>query len=86
MKFIARHLNLVGLLLLASFATAAAGLYFDMPQKLRSKQTPATPTTIEHKGGCCADKAKAEPVQPLPAACPHLAAAVDSGCGSGCSH
>jgi hypothetical protein len=86
MKFIARHLNLIGLLLLASFATAAAGLYFDVPQKLRSKPAPTASATSEHKAGCCADKAKVEPAQPPPAACPHLAAAADSGCSSGCSH
>lgn len=31
MKFIARHLNLIGLLLLAAFGAAAAGLYFQTP-------------------------------------------------------
>lgn len=36
MKFIARHLNLIGLFLLVSFAAAAAGLYFDLPQKLQA--------------------------------------------------
>lgn len=36
MKFIARNLNLIGLLLLASFAAAAAGLYFDVPQKIHA--------------------------------------------------
>jgi hypothetical protein len=32
MKFIARHLNLIGLLMLAAFGAAAAGLYFQTPQ------------------------------------------------------
>ncbi len=86
MKFIARHLNLIGLLLLAGFTAAFAGLYFDVPQKLWSKPVAAAPAAIEPKGGCCADKAKAEPVQPPPASCPHLAATADSGCGDGCSH
>ena len=36
MKFIARHLNLIGLLMLVSFAATAAGLYFDVPQKLQT--------------------------------------------------
>lgn len=36
MKFIARHLNLIGLFLLASFVAAAAGLYFDVPQKVQA--------------------------------------------------
>jgi len=31
MKFIARHLNLIGLLLLTAFGAAAAGLYFQTP-------------------------------------------------------
>jgi hypothetical protein len=34
MKFIERHLNLIGILMLTSFAAAAAGLYFDMPGKI----------------------------------------------------
>jgi len=36
MKFIARHLNLIGLLLLASFATAAAALYFQVPGRTQT--------------------------------------------------
>ena len=32
MKFIARHLNLIGLLMLAAFGAAAAGLYFQTPK------------------------------------------------------
>ena len=31
MKFIARHLNLIGLLMLAAFGAAATGLYFQTP-------------------------------------------------------
>ena len=31
MKFIARHLNLIGLLMLAAFGAAATGLYFHTP-------------------------------------------------------
>ena len=34
MKFIARNLNLIGLLLLAGFATAATALYFHVPQPI----------------------------------------------------
>lgn len=44
MKFITRHLNLIGLLLLASFAVAATGLYFDVPQKIRAARAKASPT------------------------------------------
>ena len=36
MKFIARHLNLIGLLLLAAFSAAAAGLYFQTPASTKS--------------------------------------------------
>ncbi|MEK7780737.1 MAG: heavy metal-binding domain-containing protein [Verrucomicrobiota bacterium] len=36
MKFIARHLNLIGLLLLASFASAAAALYFQVPERIQT--------------------------------------------------
>ena len=39
MKFIAKNLNLIGLLLLAGFATAAAGLYFGVPQKAQAAPT-----------------------------------------------
>lgn len=42
MKFIARHLNLIGLLLLVSFAAAAAGLYFDVPQKIHAARVKAS--------------------------------------------
>ena len=40
MKFIARHLNLIGLLMLVAFGAAAAGLYF---------QTPDYPPTVKAK-------------------------------------
>ena len=36
MKSIARNLNLIGLLLLASFATAAAALYFHVPGRTQT--------------------------------------------------
>ena len=92
MKFIAKNLNLIGLFLLASFGAAAAGLYFDVPQMLRSKPVKAATVAVEQPaqpGGCCANKALVEPTPPpAPAAatCPHLAAKADSGCGDGCSH
>jgi hypothetical protein len=34
MKFIERHLNLIGILLLTAFVGAAAGLYWDVPEKI----------------------------------------------------
>lgn len=43
MKFIARHLNLIGLLLLVSFAAATAGLYFDVPQKVQAARAKTAP-------------------------------------------
>jgi Heavy metal binding domain len=45
MKFIARNLNLIGLLLLASFTAAAAGLYFGLPEKAHA--APAKPGDIQ---------------------------------------
>ncbi len=45
MKFIARHLDLIGLLLLASFASAAAARYFQVPERI---QTARATTTTAH--------------------------------------
>lgn len=42
MKFIARHLNLIGLLLLTSFATAAAALYFQVPERIQAARATTT--------------------------------------------
>ena len=41
MKFIAHHLNLIGLVLLASFIAAAAGLYFQAPERAKAPQPKA---------------------------------------------
>ncbi|MGC3960328.1 MAG: heavy metal-binding domain-containing protein [Verrucomicrobiota bacterium] len=43
MTFIARHLNLIGLLMLAAFGAAAAGLYFQTPNYVPTAKakTPA---------------------------------------------
>ena len=44
MKFIARNLNLIGLFLLASFATAAAALYFQVPARIQTARAkPGAP-------------------------------------------
>jgi hypothetical protein len=84
MKFIARHLNLIGLLMLAAFGAAAAGLYFQTPNYASAeKAKAAAPAAVvsrepaergePHQGGCCAEKpVVAEP--PPAATCPHLAA------------
>ncbi|MBE0541424.1 MAG: hypothetical protein IH623_08565 [Verrucomicrobia bacterium] len=88
MKFIARYLNLIGLLLLASFVTAAAGLYFQVPERLQAKRGQATVAAAKQAdnmapsdAGCCAAKAPA-PEPPPAATCPHLAAqaAKESSC------
>lgn len=47
MKIIARHLNLVGLLLLAAFSVAAAGLYFQTPASTKSVPAHAA-ATVAH--------------------------------------
>jgi len=88
MKFIARYLNLIGLLLLASFVTAAAGLYFQVPERIQAKRGQAPVATAKqsdtmapNSDGCCAAKSSAS--EPPPAAtCPHLAAqaAKESSC------
>ena len=45
MQLITRHLNLVGILLLASFVAAASGLYHGLPEKAHA--TPAKAETIQ---------------------------------------
>ncbi len=46
MKFIGRHLNLIGILMLATLVGAAAGLYWDVPGRIqsavRAKETKAS--------------------------------------------
>jgi hypothetical protein len=87
MKFIAKHLNWIGLFLLASFAAAAAGLYWNVPENILSPRKQPVPTTYEKKSGCCEnhEPAKATP-PPAAESCPHLAAtAAKPGCGNGCS-
>jgi hypothetical protein len=46
MKFIARHLNLIGVLLLASFASAAAALYFQVPERIQSARATTATTPV----------------------------------------
>jgi len=45
MKFIARHLNLIGLLMLAAFGAAAAGLYFQTPKYVAAEKPKVAATT-----------------------------------------
>jgi hypothetical protein len=41
MKFIAKKIHWIGILLLAGFTTVAAGLYFDVPGKAQKPKPPA---------------------------------------------
>jgi hypothetical protein len=87
MKFIAKCLNWIGLFLLTSFAAAAAGLYFGVPQKAQAKRNPPAPVAYEQKSGCCENHPPAKtPEAPPTEGCPHLAATAKPGCGNGCSH
>lgn len=85
MKFIAKYLNWIGLFLLASFATAAAGLYWNVPLKVLNHRPEPAPAAHE-QNGCCEKPAPTKSVAaPAAETCPHLAAA-KPGCGRGCSH
>jgi hypothetical protein len=63
MNFIKKHLNLIGILLLATFGGAAAGLYFDVPGRLQNVKTkdvasqhytcPMHPEVVSAKPGAC---------------------------------
>lgn len=87
MKFIAKYLNWIGLFLLASFAAATAGLYWNVPEQILGKRYQPAPAAHEQKSGCCEKPAPAKALEPPPAeTCPHLAAAAKPGCGNGCSH
>ena len=53
MNFIAKRLNLIGVVLLLVFTAAAAGLYFDVPARLKNqKLKPAAPTEAADKYIC----------------------------------
>ena len=62
MKTIARHLNLIGILLLASFVAAAAGLYLGLPEKAHAAPAkadaiqftcPMHPQIVRNSAGDC---------------------------------
>jgi len=62
MNFIARHLNLIGILLLTSFAGATAGLYFGLPGKAHKPAReaialefacPMHPEIVRASAGAC---------------------------------
>ncbi|HMP84847.1 MAG TPA: hypothetical protein PKA41_19310 [Verrucomicrobiota bacterium] len=74
MKFIGKHLNAIGLVLLFSFASAAAALYFDAPSKMSAKRViekkPAA--GCAHQNSSCCAPAKTVDTH---AGCSHGAAA-----------
>ena len=62
MQLITRHLNLVGILLLASFVAAAAGLYLGLPEKAHAAPAkadaiqstcPMHPQVVRSSAGDC---------------------------------
>lgn len=62
MQLITRHLNLVGILLLASFVAAAAGLYLALPEKAHAAPAkadaiqftcPMHPQVVRNSPGDC---------------------------------
>ena len=92
MNFISRHLNTIGILLLFGFSTAAAALYFDVPQKVQQTNAPKAttasyvcpmhPDVVSDKPGRCS-KCGMNLVSKTAAVVP----APSSGCGnhgSGC--
>lgn len=87
MKFIGKHIPLIGILLLAVFIGAAAGLYFDVPARLQgaNKQVSASqpytcpmhPEVVSHKPGSCPKCGMA-----LTVASDDKGANVHAGCGA----
>jgi len=93
MKFIAKHLNLLGFFLLAAFVATAAGMYFNMPARLAGNGTaqtdanyacPMHPEIVSAQTGKCSECGMAlrlatEVKSTDPACAPHAAA-------TGCDH
>ena len=78
MNFIGRHIEAVGLILLLSFATAAATIYFEVPKRLQNASVirPAAAQASEagcadHSTGCCSKKEAQAPAKAGTGACPH---------------
>jgi hypothetical protein len=91
MKFIARNLNIIGILLLMTFAAAAAGLYWNVPQRFqKSPQTRPQPSDrLEAKTvPVGVDQQMGVPApESAPASCPmHQQGAASTAGEAGCAH
>lgn len=68
MNFIAKHLSLIGILLLTVFVGAAAGLYFDVPNRIQSKlgnaSQASSPTCGNHGASLIRDSGDKMPPEP----------------------
>ncbi len=72
MKFIGKHIPLIGILLLTVFVGAAAGLYFDLPARLQKTR----PTSSAQQTYTC--PMHADVVQDHPGDCPKCGMALVS--------
>jgi len=73
MKFIAKHIQAIGLLMLAGFVAAAAALYFDLPTRAagRSAVAPAAVAAESHAGCNHAQASALSDSASAPAGCDH---------------
>ena len=76
MKFIAKYIHAIGLLMLTGFVAAAAALYFDLPA--RAAKRPAAPAVVSDSHASC------NHVQPSSSAKTEKPAATGSGHSDGC--
>jgi Heavy metal binding domain len=98
MNFIERHINAIGILLLMTFAVAAAGLYWNVPERIqRTPQADAAKAnytcpmhpsvTSDKPGNCpiCGMKLVAA-VSALPTEAGCCGASIAPDAHAGCSH